>query len=400
MKIDLPTLMLAGSFVSTLSGLFLLFAWVQNRDEPGTAWWAAGTLVLAMAVPLLTLSSDLFGMSSAVVGILLLNTSPALIWAAARSCNGHRPSLPGVFAGAVVWLFAVTIPPISDAPQAQMALNLAVISFYLLAAAVEFWRGSDVRLHTRWPLVTLLLLHGLYFVFGTVQALRGQLSIGDSASLTSWFGLIHFETLVFVVGTAIFAAAMANERGEVRSMTAARTDPLTGASNRRAFIETAEEKLKICRERGQPLSMLLFDLDWFKAVNDNFGHGCGDDVLCRFAEVARGAVRNTDLVSRLGGEEFAALLPGSEQSTSYLVADRIRLAFADSCRALDGRILNATVSVGVATAGPESTVETLMKAADRALYRAKANGRNRVEVADAVPEPAVAMPATATAYAG
>ena len=234
MKIDLPTLMLAGSFVSTLSGIFLLFAWAQNRDEPGTAWWAAGTLVLAIAVPLLTLSSNLLGMPSTIIGILLLNISPALIWAAARSCNGYTPSLPGVFAGAAVWLFAVAIPPISEAPQAQMALNLAVISFYLLAAAAEFWRGREVRLHTRWPLVTLLVLHGLYFVFGTAQALGGQLSIGHSATLTSWFGLIHFETLVFVVGTAIFAAAMANERGELRSMAAARTDPLTGAGNRRA----------------------------------------------------------------------------------------------------------------------------------------------------------------------
>ena len=390
MKIDLPTLMLAGSFVSTLSGIFLLFAWAQNRDEPGTAWWAAGTLVLAIAVPLLTLSSNLLGMPSTIIGILLLNISPALIWAAARSCNGYTPSLPGVFAGAAVWLFAVAIPPISEAPQAQMALNLAVISFYLLAAAAEFWRGREVRLHTRWPLVTLLVLHGLYFVFGTAQALGGQLSIGHSATLTSWFGLIHFETLVFVVGTAIFAAAMANERGELRSMAAARTDPLTGGGNRRAFVETTEEKLRTCRERGKPLSMLLFDLDWFKAVNDNFGHGCGDDVLRRFAEVARGAVRSTDLISRLGGEEFAALLPGSEQSSSYIVADRIRLAFAESCRALDGRILNATVSVGVATAGPESTVESLLQAADRALYRAKANGRNRVEVAEpALPEPAM-----------
>lgn len=381
MKVDLPTLMLAGSFVSTLSGMFLLFAWAQNRDEPGTGWWAAGTLLLAVAVPLLTISSDLFGMSSTVIGILLLNISPALIWAAARSCNGHRPNLSGVLAGAAIWLFAVAVPPINQSPQAQMALNLAVISFYLLAAAMEFWRGREVRLQTRWPLVILLFLHGLYFVFGTVQALGGNLDIGDGAGLASWFGLIHFETLAFVVGTAIFAAAMANERGEARSLAAARTDPLTGAGNRRAFVETAEEKLKACRERGTPLSLLLFDLDWFKAVNDNFGHGCGDDVLKRFAEVARGAVRSTDLISRLGGEEFAALLPGSEEAASVLVANRIRLAFAEACRALDGRILNATVSVGVTTAEPGSTVDSLLRAADSALYKAKANGRNRVEIA-------------------
>jgi diguanylate cyclase (GGDEF)-like protein len=384
MKIDLPTLMLAGSFVSTLSGIFLLFAWAQNRDEPGTAWWAAGTLVLAIAVPLLTLGGDLFGISSNVIGVLLLNISPALIWAAARSCNGHRPNLSGVLAGAVIWLFAVAVPPISEAPQGQMALNLAVISFYLLAAATEFWRGREVRLQTRWPLVILLFLHGIYFVFGAVQAIQGNLNISGGANFASWFGLIHFETLAFVVGTAIFAAAMANERGEMRSLAAARTDPLTGAANRRAFIETAEAKLEAFRERGVPLSLLLFDLDWFKAVNDHFGHGCGDDVLRRFADVARNAVRSTDLISRLGGEEFAALLPGSEQSTSAVIADRIRLAFADACRALDGRILNATVSVGVATAGPGSTVDSLLLAADKALYRAKENGRNRVEIAEPV----------------
>jgi diguanylate cyclase (GGDEF)-like protein len=275
-----------------------------------------------------------------------------------------------------------------------------VISFYLLAAAAEFWRGREVRLQTRWPLVILLFLHGLYFVFGTVQAIGGNLNIGEGANFGSWFGLIHFETLAFVVGTAIFAAAMANERGEVRSTVAARTDPLTGVSNRRAFMETAEEKLEACRERGASLSLLLFDLDWFKSVNDNFGHGCGDDVLRKFAEVARSTVRSTDLVARLGGEEFAALLPGSEQASSAVVADRIRLAFAEACRALDGRILNATVSVGVATAGQASTVDSLLLAADRALYRAKANGRNRVEIAGPEPVGDKPMELPAEAYAG
>jgi len=197
----------------------------------------------------------------------------------------------------------------------------------------------------------------------------------------SWLGLIHFETLVFVVGTAIFTVAMARERAELRYMAVAHIDPLTGVANRRAFLETAEEVLRANPKESRPLSLIMFDLDRFKSINDGFGHGTGDAVLKRFGDIARTSVRAGDIIGRPGGEEFAVLLPGSNRAAALIVAERIRIAFAEACRTIDDRLISATVSAGVTMALPTSTLDSMMAAADEALYRAKAEGRNRVEAA-------------------
>jgi diguanylate cyclase (GGDEF)-like protein len=379
MHIDLPTLMIAGSFVTAISGAFLFFAWLQNRDATGTLWWAAGNFVLAAAVPLVASHELVFGVPSTVIGILFLNVSPGLIWAAARSTNGREPHFSGVIAGGGVWLFAFAMPLIRQSPSTQMTLNLAVVAFYFFAAANEFWRGRAERLQARWPLITLLSLHGLFFLGGTIEAAAGRMSIDGTMTPASWLGLIHFETLVFVVGTAIFTVAMARERAELRYMAAARIDPLTGVANRRAFIETAEELLKSTGRDGRALSLIMFDLDRFKSINDGFGHGAGDTVLRCFADVARNSLRASDVIGRPGGEEFAVLLPGSNRAAALIAAERIRIAFAEACRSVDERAIAATVSAGVTSAQPKSTLDSLMAAADEALYRAKSKGRNRVE---------------------
>ena len=379
MHIDLPTLMIADSFVTAISGAFLIFAWLQNREAAATLWWAAGNLVLAAAVPLIASRDLVFGVPSTVAGVLFLNISPALIWAAARSANGREPHFSEVTAGGFVWLLAFAIPLVRQSPQTLMALNLVVVAFYFFAAANEFWRGREERLKARWPLIVLLFLHGLFFLAGTIEAVAGRMSIDRTLTAGSWLGLIHFETLLFVVGTAIFTVAMARERAELRYMAAARIDSLTGVSNRRAFMETAEALLRVYSKGSQPLSLIMFDLDWFKSVNDNFGHGAGDAVLKRFADEARNSLRAGDILGRPGGEEFAVLLPGSNEAAALVVAERIRIAFAEACRMVDDRVINATVSAGVTAAVPASTIDTLMAAADEALYRAKAEGRNRVE---------------------
>jgi diguanylate cyclase (GGDEF)-like protein len=399
MAIDLPTLMLAGSFVTAASGLFLVFAWMQNREAVGMVWWATGNLVLAVAVPVVVSHAVVFGIPSTVLGILLLNLSPALIWAAASACNGRPPHVSGIAAGAVVWLLAFSLPAIRQQAATQVALNLAVISFYFMAAAMEFWRGRDEPLKSRWPLVVLLFLHGLFFLAGTVEVAVGNSGTLREALIGDWFKLIYLETLIFVVGTAIFTVAMAKERAENRHLEAARIDPLTGVANRRAFMETAGPLLRRCQAEDSPLSIVVFDLDHFKSINDTFGHSCGDRVLEKFAAMARDLLRSTDYIARPGGEEFALLLPGSSRGAAYVVAERIRAAFAAEACVEENGDIRATVSAGVATAVPSSTLDTLMAEADRMLYSAKAEGRNRVKALDLAPPPAGAAPAAASIVA-
>jgi len=123
----------------------------------------------------------------------------------------------------------------------------------------------------------------------------------------------------------------------------------------------------------------MFDLDHFKIVNDTYGHSVGDAVLKQFCDIVAGVLRSTDLFGRMGGEEFAVLLPAASIEVALLRAERIRLTFADECRFVRGHRVNATVSGGVSvSAEGGQTLDALLEEADVALYRAKAEGRNRV----------------------
>ena len=164
-------------------------------------------------------------------------------------------------------------------------------------------------------------------------------------------------------------------------------DGLTGLANRRRFLEAGEAEYLRARRFGHPMSVLMLDLDFFKKVNDQFGHGAGDDVLVEMARRIQTVTRSMDLPARYGGEEFAVLLPDASAERAREVAERIRAAVADSpVRSRKGPVA-VTLSIGVATAGAATSgLTSLLDAADRALYSAKAGGRNRVTVAD-VTEP-------------
>jgi len=283
--------MLAASFVAAISRAFLLFAWFQNREAKARLWWAGANLALAIGVALISSPGATFGAPSIVLGIVFLNLSPALVWAAAVSCSNRKPNPTLAAAGAATWLFAfVAILRLSN--DARMALNLGVTSIYLLAAAAEFRLGNTRGLQTRWPLIILLVLHGSFFApSGAVLAANGQIASVRPATLDSWFGTIHFETLAIVVGTANFAVATVKEPHEMEQKTAARVDPLTGVANRRAFLENAEALLQRSLASGEPLALIVFDLDRFKSINDSYGHAMGDKVLEQFGKVTRHVLR-------------------------------------------------------------------------------------------------------------
>ncbi len=173
-------------------------------------------------------------------------------------------------------------------------------------------------------------------------------------------------------------ARMVGMRQEILRL--ASTDPLTGAANRRCFFERAAEHVSTAARRHRPLSVLATDLDHFKRINDTYGHAGGDEALKRFAEVMRAGLRPCDVLGRLGGEEFAVILPDTPLAGAVAVAERLRAAVADAEMVSNDRRFSITVSIGAAewTHGAPSLEKTLALA-DDALYAAKAGGRNRVE---------------------
>jgi diguanylate cyclase (GGDEF)-like protein len=204
----------------------------------------------------------------------------------------------------------------------------------------------------------------------------------DGLLSSAWLSVLSLEAFLMTIATAFILLAMSKERTELRHKTAAMTDPLTGLLNRRAFLQDAESLLQQQTARDRPIAVLLIDLDHFKSINDRFGHAVGDKVLQIFAKTTRGGLRQTDLVGRLGGEEFTVVLADAGMDNAYLVADRLRKAFAAAAAVVDGETIYATASIGVSVIiDPRQDLAKLITLADQALYLAKARGRNRVEVA-------------------
>jgi diguanylate cyclase (GGDEF)-like protein len=200
-----------------------------------------------------------------------------------------------------------------------------------------------------------------------------------AVGLTSaWTAVFALETMLYVVGTAFIVLALAKDRVVRAQKNAAATDELTGLLNRRGFLEAARELMRTQAKKREPVSVLIFDLDFFKSVNDRFGHAMGDEVLRMFGHTVTTTTRETDLAGRFGGEEFVTLVPGS-LADAMVVGERVRAAFEEAGRVVAERELGATVSVGAACGRASDDLAALLVRADAALYRAKDNGRNRVE---------------------
>lgn len=158
------------------------------------------------------------------------------------------------------------------------------------------------------------------------------------------------------------------------------TDSLTGIYNRRHFIDNAQKAFNTYPESNQPLSIIMMDIDFFKRINDTYGHAAGDEVLKSVANAAQSVLRTDDLLARYGGEEFVIMVFNSAEDLAFKLAERIRQKIRESSFLYQGEEISVTVSLGLATkSAPQQTLEETIDLADKALYRAKRNGRDRVE---------------------
>ena len=379
MRLDTLTLMAADSFVAAIGAILLINAWTQMRSASALVWWAAATCSQAIGIGCLVFGFADAALPAIIVGSGFLSIAPPFVWAGTRHFS-HRAVWPAiVLAGPASWLVAGFLPLPIDPQAAGLGTSFLCWIAYLIWASLDLWRGRTERLTNRWPLLAMFLIHIAMFLVGLVALFVSDLPTLSAPPLTSLFGAIYFEQLIFTVGTSIFMVTIIRERVEIAYKLASRIDVLTGIANRGAFMTNAKTALAGCQERDEPLSLVLFDLDHFKAVNDTFGHATGDRVLQVFCDSVRGVMRATDTIGRMGGEEFALVLPGASDSTGYVIADRIREAFAAACRSVEGKPVSSTVSAGVAAAHPDSTIDGLLKVADEQLYLAKTQGRNRVK---------------------
>jgi diguanylate cyclase (GGDEF)-like protein len=378
--VDTGTLFVIATSVTSLLGVFLLFAWMQDRI-PALAWWAVAYLMGGLSGLIWRLGDQISPPLPSSVPDVLLFVAVGMIWTAARLLHG-RPILWGpMFVGAVVWLAACLSPAFASSISARVVASSFIIAAYTFLIAAELWRERRKSVIRRWPAIFVPMLHGAIFLFP--MALGGfSAGLGDGRDLaTGWAAVFAVEVMLYVVGAAFIVLILAKDRAVGHYKTAAATDPLTGLLNRRGFLEAAGAFMAGNKIGMEPVSVLAFDLDHFKSVNDEFGHNTGDTMLALFANVARTTMRANDVIGRMGGEEFVAILTGS-LADAAVAAERVRAAFAAATRAPDSPQIPATVSVGVASGPPSAELEMLIARADAALYCAKAKGRNRVETAD------------------
>jgi diguanylate cyclase (GGDEF)-like protein len=379
MHVDGLTLMIAGSFISGVGCLLLFGAWWQLRSARAIFWWAAAYLINLVAIAVLATGFDTQSPALIAVGSALVPPMAACVWAAARIFRGRPVPWLAIGALMVLRIAAVVVPSPGGAQMSATIATMAITSLLFALAAVEFARGRSERLAVRWPMVGVLALHAFIFFGGLVDASLGHFTGTSVPPLNSWFGLIQFEQMIFLLGSAVFIVLLCRERHEAGFISAARVDALTGVANRGAFFVQAQRHYRRAEESGAAIAAIVFDLDHFKMINDAYGHAVGDNVLRAFAETAVAVLRPGDFFGRIGGEEFAAVLPGAGSEAAYVIAERVRHAFDAMPKVYASGSVQATVSAGVASAQPKASLEMMLEAADRALYRAKGAGRNRVE---------------------
>ena len=383
MNLDVNTLFMVTIYVEAILGLLLLFAWVQNTAIHAVAWWGFAHLIRAASVVLFGMYGSAPDLITIDLANALLFTAFAVTWTGARVFDG-RPAEPVyLVTGAVLWLLVCRLPVLADAVEARALIASGIITAYTWLTAYEFWRGRSEPLVSRWPAIFMLFAHGALFLLRTPLVAMLPWSPSNHVLGSVWLTVLSFEALLFTISIAFILLAMAKERTELRHRTAAMVDPLTGIANRRSFLQDAAQLAKRHSANPRPTAVLLIDLDHFKSINDRFGHALGDRVLEIFADAARQSVRSSDLLGRLGGEEFAAVLvrhqPRQGGGGGRAHSRKLRPG-GPRGRQPPGRRHREHRRWCIARRRC-STCAELLAQADQALYFAKEHGRNRVEVA-------------------
>jgi diguanylate cyclase (GGDEF)-like protein len=377
--LDVGTLFVVATCVSMLLGLLLLYVWRQDRIQ-ALAWCGAAYVVGGLSVVAWSIEESISPPLPAGIAKAVLFLACGMVWNSARLLHGRQIVWAGMIFGAAVWLVAGMFPDFAHWTTGRVILGSMIVAAYTFLTTAELRRERRKSLLSRWPALFVPVLHGGVFLapiplVGLLPAERGVAGLASG-----WIALFVIETMLYVVGTAFVVLVLAKEETTRIHKDAASTDELTGLLNRRGLLASAQMLVDRRTSRQQPVSVLMFDLDHFKSINDRFGHHVGDDVLRRFAAVATAQFRASDLIGRLGGEEFAAVLPGT-LADAEIAAERIRLAFCAAAGKVGGCDVAATVSVGVASGAPGTDIASLLIRSDGALYRAKAMGRNRLEIA-------------------
>ncbi|MCR5883436.1 GGDEF domain-containing protein [Rhizobacter sp. J219] len=284
--------------------------------------------------------------------------------------------------GAVVAVSWVGLAPQYGALRVATVSGLVALLCALTAWNIHVYARRDLGLAFGPWLALPLLLGAMVFAARSARAVVApdtvvaELAVNNSLNIGS---AVVFLVTALVFHLALVALVGMRLMAELRRLS--RLDGLTDVFNRRAIDEQLHDEARRAVRSQRPFSVLMIDADYFKDINDRFGHAAGDDALRHLAKIMKAQMRDVDRIGRFGGEEFVVLLPGTASTEALSAAERLRDALLRRPWAWQGESMSLTVSIGVAAwRGPQDEVASLLKRADAALYRAKSLGRDRFEL--------------------
>lgn len=371
MSLDIYTLFVCELYVLGFLSIIMVFAWVGSHYDRVLGFTCLSLVFTLIAVFLSSLrSSGLHFLPVAVGNVLVMLAYGGLLNAFRRFCG--KPIGTHWLLGALLWALLCYFPAFYySLPKRILVLCIACVAY--TAALIQLvWQARDTLKATFWPAQLLLWIHLLFhlvrlFLDSAIASTQPGAIGGSDFSV-----YVILESILFVIGLTFTILAMVNERMQIALKYSSLHDPLTSVWNRRALFAEAEKIVARCRRQNRPFSAILFDLDHFKSINDRYGHHQGDQILIHFCEIVRGLIPAEGRFARLGGEEFAAIIPaGARDAEAWCEA--IRLAV---CASQPNEIAYS-VSIGFATVThSQQDFVSLLAMADAALYHAKASGRN------------------------
>jgi diguanylate cyclase (GGDEF)-like protein len=270
---------------------------------------------------------------------------------------------------------AVSYAVAEGASRLQLTALIAfIIALYVFGAGAVQLRAREAPL-----LQKIIGANNILFALA-IWAWLGLESGNLGSAMTPLVGLVYLASYLLMIMNGFGFLLLCKQKDDALMRSLATIDGLTGMLNRRAFFERADSARQLALRLRKPIALLMLDIDHFKQLNDGFGHACGDEALKAFADTARGVLREHDLIGRLGGEEFALVLPGTRLEGALDAAERLRLAVLAVPLIGCAQGYRMTVSIGVVTIDPNEELTAALARADHALYAAKSGGRNRVEV--------------------
>jgi diguanylate cyclase (GGDEF)-like protein len=377
--IDIRTFMLVLA-IGNIGFAMLMAGYARGAaDNPAMRVWAWAKLVQGCAHLLGWLRPDLpyLGISIAANTTLILGT--AFEVAAYCTFFGFASWRRVLYPCAALALLVFHGARFYHAsPNDQVILMSMIIALFTGAMALLLLRpGAGHSLLRR----LIGINDFIFFIVMSVRAYSGivnghmsMLSPGAVQSMTYLAGYL----LMIVNGFGFLL--LCKEKDDQQMALLATIDSLTGLVNRRAFFERTESARLLAARLRSPIALMMIDIDHFKRLNDRFGHATGDEALCIFAATAQQALREHDIMGRLGGEEFALVLPGTDIEGALQAAERLRNAVAAAVLPTSGNQYTMTVSIGVVVIDPGEHINSALARADHALYAAKSAGRDRIEV--------------------